>query len=37
MYAALGIADRFQYREHKGTHELDKSPAPIEFLQKHLA
>jgi hypothetical protein len=36
MYAALGIPGRFQYREHKGTHELDKSPAPIEFLQKHL-
>jgi hypothetical protein len=37
MYARLGIAGRFQYREHKGGHELDKSPAPIEFLVKHLA
>ena len=36
MYARLGIAGRFQYREHKGIHELDKSPAPIEFLEKHL-
>ncbi len=36
MYAKLGIASRFRYREHKGGHELDKSPAPVEFLQKHL-
>jgi dienelactone hydrolase len=36
LYARLGIADRLQYREHKGGHELDKSPAPIEFLEKHL-
>jgi len=36
VYARLGIAERFEYREHPGVHELNKAPDPVEFLSRHL-
>jgi len=35
-YQKLGLTDRFQYREHEGGHELDRSRLSIDFLVRHL-
>ncbi|MFH1568562.1 MAG: prolyl oligopeptidase family serine peptidase, partial [Gemmatimonadota bacterium] len=32
LYEGLGIADRCRYREHPGTHELDREDGGIDFL-----
>ena len=32
-YAALGMEDRFRYREHDGDHEFDKADDGIDFLE----
>jgi dienelactone hydrolase len=37
VYGALGIADRFRYKEHPGVHELDPEDDGIDFLIQHLA
>jgi len=36
LYARLGILDRFRYKEHPGTHELDKTDDGVDFLIRHL-
>lgn len=36
FYRRLGIADRFRYKEHEGTHELDRADDGINFLCRHL-
>lgn len=36
IYQRLGIPERFQYTEHSGGHELDKSDHGIDFLCRHL-
>ena len=36
VYERLGIGERFEYEEHDGGHELDKSDKGIDFLCRHL-
>jgi dienelactone hydrolase len=35
-YKRLGIAERFQYKEHAGGHELDRAEDGMDFLCRHL-
>lgn len=37
VYGALGIAERFRYKEHPGVHELDPEDDGVDFLVQHLA
>lgn len=36
VYRRLGLSRQYRYREHPGSHELDRDPGGIDFLCRHL-